>query len=54
MSNVYVKIVSLADPRTYVEKDSNYLLNIEVLETLKQAIKQAKDASRMEAKNDRK
>jgi hypothetical protein len=52
MSDVNVKLISPADPRTYAEKSSPYLLNVEVLETLKQAIKQAKDANSMDARSD--
>jgi hypothetical protein len=43
MSDVNVKLVSPADPRLYEQRTSSYLLNVEVLEDLKQAIKQAKD-----------
>jgi hypothetical protein len=44
MSDLNVKLISPADPRLYEQKTSSYLLNVEVLEDLKQAIKQAKDA----------
>ncbi len=54
MSDVNVKLVSPAGPRTYEERSSPYLLNVEVLESLKQAIKQAKEASSMDAKGDHK
>ena len=43
MSDVNVKLVSPSDPRLYEQKTSSYLLNVEVLEDLKEAIKQAKD-----------
>ncbi len=51
MSDLNIKLVSPADPRLYEQKTSSYLLNVEVLEDLKQAIKEAKDASSTGAKN---
>jgi hypothetical protein len=45
MSDVNVKVVSPSDPRFRDEETSSYLLNVQVLEELKQAIKQAKDAN---------
>lgn len=54
MPDVSVKLVSPGDPKIYEERSSPYLLNVEVLESLKQAIKQAKDASSMDAKGDHK
>jgi len=51
MSDLNIKLVSPADPRLYEQKTSSYLLNVEMLEDLKQAIKEAKDASSTGAKN---
>jgi hypothetical protein len=45
MADANVKLVAPADPRIYEQKTSSYLLNMDVLEDLKQAIKQAKDAT---------
>jgi hypothetical protein len=44
MSDVNVKLVP-ADPRLCEQKTSSYLLNVDVLEDLKEAIRQAKDVA---------
>lgn len=51
MSDLNIKLVAPADPRLYEQRTSSYLLNQEVLEDLKQAIKQAKDAQPAEPVN---
>ena len=51
MPDVNVKLISPTyHPRTDVEERSSYLLNVEVLEDLKQAIRQAKDANSIDAR----
>jgi hypothetical protein len=45
MSDLNIKIVCSPDAKPDEQKSSSYLLNVKVLDDLKQAIKQAKDAS---------
>jgi hypothetical protein len=52
MADMNIKLVAPLEPKTNVEDRSPYLLNVEVLESLKQAIKQAKSTSSMDAKGD--
>ena len=45
MTDVNVKLVASSDPRHHEQTTSSYLLNVDVLEDLKEAIKQAKDSN---------
>jgi hypothetical protein len=54
MSDVNVKLTAPADPRLYEQQSSSYLLNVEVLENLKQAIRDAKDAGSTDRENTQK
>lgn len=45
MTDVTIKLVAPTDPRYHEQTTSSYLLNVDVLEDLREAIKQAKDSS---------
>ncbi len=45
MTDVTIKLLAPTDPRYHEQTTSSYLLNVEVLEELREAIKQAKDSN---------
>lgn len=51
MSDVNIKLISWGDSRFYEQETSSYLLNVKVLDDLKEAIRQAKNASAATAEN---
>jgi ferredoxin len=54
MSELNIKLVPPADPRLHEQRTSSYLLNVEVLEDLRQAIKEAKESCPAPAASTRK
>jgi hypothetical protein len=53
MPDVNIKLISPVDTINYAEKRKTYLLDVKVLENLKQAIKQARDVNVQVRKMDR-
>jgi len=50
MSDTNVKLVSPGEPKLHEQKPSSYLLNVDILDDLKQSIQEAKNAKSLAAK----
>jgi hypothetical protein len=50
MSDINIKLVSQGEPKLHEQKPSSYLLNVDVLNDLKNTIQEAKNAKSLAAK----